>query len=253
MAQAKKEKDWEIKDRTYFLLNEIAPITFTMSSRHSDSYPLLYFDEELGYNRELRYAVNQKSPFVDEQVGHCSLAHIVFEDGVLHVPKDKVALQKLLSLYHPQKGMIYAEFDAVEEARDEVEDIQLEVKALTHALEMDVTHAEAVLRVEQGSGVSKMSSQEIKRDILLFAKRNPNLFMELIADENVTLRNFAIKATEFGVIRLDDDQRTFKWAANGKKIMTVPFDENPYSAMAAYLKTDEGIDVYKSIEKKVGA
>jgi hypothetical protein len=33
--------------------------------------------------------------------------------------------------------------------------------------------------------------------------------------------------------------------------MNVPFDENPYSAMATFFKTDEGIEVYKSIEKKL--
>jgi hypothetical protein len=32
--------------------------------------------------------------------------------------------------------------------------------------------------------------------------------------------------------------------------MTVPFDEHPYSAMAAFFKTDEGLEVFKSIEKK---
>ena len=155
-------------------------------------------------------------------------------------------------MYHPQRNIIYAEFDAVEEAKDEVHDIETEIKALNIALEMDVTHAEAVLRVEQGSGVSKMSSQEIKRDILLFAKRDPYLFLDLVADDNVTLRNFAIKAVEFGIVKLDEDQRTFKWSANGKKLMTVPFDEHPYSAMAAFFKTDEGMEIYKSIEKKIG-
>ena len=36
-----------------------------------------------------------------------------------------------------------------------------------------------------------------------------------------------------------------------KNLMTVPFDENPYSAMAAFFKTDEGVEVFKSIEKKL--
>ena len=58
-------------------------------------------------------------------------------------------------------------------------------------------------------------------------------------------------ARETGIINLSDDQRTFKWASNGRKLMTVPFDENPYSAMAAWFKTDEGLEVYKSIEKKL--
>ena len=85
----------------------------------------------------------------------------------------------------------------------------------------------------------------------LFAKRQPKLFLDLVADENVKLRNFAIKATEARVITLSDDQRTFKWGSNGRKLMTVPFDEHPYSAFAAYLKTDEGLEVYKSMEKKM--
>ena len=39
--------------------------------------------------------------------------------------------------------------------------------------------AEAVMRVEIGSEVSSMSSKELKRDLLLFAKSNPDLFLEL--------------------------------------------------------------------------
>ena len=96
-----------------------------------------------------------------------------------------------------------------------------------------------------------MSSAEIKRDLYLFAKNNPVLFLELVNDDNVQLRNLAIKASEVGIIVLSQDQRTFAWGSNGKKLMTVPFDENPYSAFAAYLKTDEGVEVFKSIEKKL--
>ena len=52
------------------------------------------------------------------------------------------------------------------------------------------------------------------------------------------------------LLKLSPDQKTFKWAANGKKLMEVPFDEHPYSALASWFKTDEGMLVYKSIEKK---
>jgi hypothetical protein len=96
-----------------------------------------------------------------------------------------------------------------------------------------------------------MSSKELKRDLLLFARNNPQLFISLANDENVQLRNFAIRASEAGVIVLSQDQRTFTWGSNGRKLMNVPFDENPYSAFAAFLKTDEGVEVYKSIDKKI--
>jgi hypothetical protein len=77
------------------------------------------------------------------------------------------------------------------------------------------------------------------------------MFLSLIQDENVQLRNTAIKAQEAGVIILSQDQRTFTWGSNNRKLMNVPFDENPYSAFAAFLKTDEGVEIYKSIDKKL--
>ena len=160
-------------------------------------------------------------------------------------------LQKILSLYHPLKGIIYYELDVVEEAKDELLDLELEIEALNLAQNIDVDQAEAIMRVEIGSKVSEMSSKELKRDLLLFAKQNPKLFITLANDDNVQLRNFAIRAAEARIIKLADDQRTFTWASNGRKLMTVPFDENPYSAMASFFKTDEGIQVFQSIEKKL--
>jgi len=96
-----------------------------------------------------------------------------------------------------------------------------------------------------------MSSKELKRDLLVFAKRNPQLFLELATDDNVQLRNFGIKATELGIISLSGDQRTFTWSSNNRKLMNVPFDEHPYSALAAWFKTDEGMEVYANIEKRL--
>jgi hypothetical protein len=107
------------------------------------------------------------------------------------------------------------------------------------------------LRSEIGNEVSKMTSKELKRDLLLFAKNAPQLFLELANDENINIRNMGIRAVENNIITLSNDQRTFNWASTGRKLITVPFDENPYSALAAWFKTDEGIEVYQTIEKKL--
>ena len=246
-----KKNEWEIKDRTYILLGNKAPITFTLASRHHSRNPLMWWDEEKSMSRELRYASNQNSPFKDEQNGFSTLKHIVFRNGSLFVPKSDQSLQKLLSLYHPQRNLTYYEADAIAEAKDDLIDLELEITALNLAKDLDVDHAEAVLRVDQGSAVSSMTSAEIRRDILLFAKRNPSAFITLVEDDNVQLRNFGIKAVEAGVVNLSGDQKSFHWTTNNKKLMSVPFDENPYSAFASYLKTDEGVEVYKSIEKKL--
>jgi len=243
--------EWEIKDRSYYLTGAHSPLTYTLASKHTSRFPLLWFDATLGEQKEIRYATNQNSVFVSEQKGEATLGHIIFQNGTLTVPKEKQNLQKLLSIFHPKKGKVFEEFDAVLEAADELTDLELQLDALNAAKNMDIDQAEAILRVEIGSTVSIMGSKEIKRDLLLFAKRNPSLFMELASDDNVQLRNVAIRATEEGIIKISQDQRTFMWGANDRKLMTVPFDENPYSAMAAFFKTDEGTEVFRSIEKKL--
>ena len=245
-TKTKKAPVWEIKDRSYYLVNGKSPLTYTIKGKN-----IFWFDKEKGYERELKYTLNQKTCFVDEFKGDARLGHIVFEDGVLNVPKEKQTLQQLMSLYHPDKGSIYEEFDAEAEAEDELDIIELEIDALNAAKSMDIDQAEAIVRSNVGSEVSKMTSKEIKRDLLLFAKNDPVLFLELANDDDINIRNMAIKAAEMGILVLSDDQRTFKWASTGKKIMTVPFDEHPYSAFTAFLKTDEGLEVYKSIEKRL--
>tara|TARA_Y100001938_G_scaffold86317_1_gene118481 strand:- start:67 stop:894 length:828 start_codon:yes stop_codon:yes gene_type:complete len=241
-----KDEKWEIKDRHYYLLNNVSPLTYSIRSSN-----IFHFDEEKGYERELKYTTNQRTPFVDEMKGDQRLEHIVFQNGALHVPKEKTVLQQLLSLYHPHRNKLFAEHKPVERAIDEVANLELEIEALNAARDLDIDMAEAVMRVEIGSKVNEMSSKELKRDLLIYAKKNPKLFLELVNDENVILRNFGIRATEMGIIRLSPDQRTFKWGSNDRKLMTVPFDEHPYSALAQWFKTDEGMEIYSNIEKRL--
>ena len=243
----KNKKDtWDIKDRVYTLVGGKSPLS--KSIRASNIY---YFDEEKGYERELKYCSNQKTSFVDEMHGDQRLEHIIFRNGVLAVPRNKVTLQKLLSLYHPHKNKVYEEVNTIKEAINEIDILEMEIAALNAAQSIDVDMAEAVMRVELGSKVSKMSSKELKRDLLLYAKKNPTLFLDLVNDENVMLRNFGIKATEMGILKLSSDQRTFSWGSNDRKLMNVPFDEHPYSALAAWFKTDEGMEIYSNIEKRL--
>tara|TARA_Y100001963_G_scaffold47497_1_gene66922 strand:- start:2748 stop:3587 length:840 start_codon:yes stop_codon:yes gene_type:complete len=242
----KPKNEWEIKDRMYTLKDGKRPL-----SRSIKSANIYYFDEEKGYERELKYCENQRTPFVDEMKGDQRLEHIIFRSGALFVEKEKVTLQKLLSLYHPHRDVIYEEYKPAALAEEEIEVLNMEVDALTAARNVDIDTAEAIMRVEVGSKVSTLSSKELRRDLLVFARNNPKLFLELADDENVQLRNFGIKAVEAGILRLSTDQRNFLWGSNGRKLMVVPFDEHPYTALAHWFKTDEGMEIYSNIEKRL--
>jgi len=246
-VSSKLEENWEIKDRTYYLTNNKQPLSYSMKSRS-----IHWFDEEKGYERELKLTSNQTTCFVDEFKGDQErLEHIIFRNGALFVPKNKVVLQKMLSLYHPWKGKLYKEWQPEIQASDELDWLEFEAEALMAAKNLDIDMTEAVLRAEIGSEVSNMTSKQLKRDLLLFAKKDPRLFLELVTDDNIQLRNFGIKAVEADIIHLSPDQRTFTWGSTKRKLMNVPFDEHPYSALAAWFKTDEGMDIYKQIEKRM--
>ena len=242
----KPTNEWEIKDRIYFLKGGKKPL-----SRSIKAAGIYYFDKEKGYERELKYCQNQKTSFVDDMKGDQRLEHIIFRSGSLFVPKEQTVLQKLLSLYHPDRNVMYEEYKPSAIAADEIDILNIQVDALIAARNIDIDMAEAIMRVEKGSDVSNLSSKELKRDLLVFARNNPKLFLELADDENVMLRNFGIKAVESGVLRLSSDQRNFMWGSNGRKLMTIPFDEHPYTALAHWFKTDEGMEIYSNIEKRL--
>jgi len=245
-TKAEPKNNWEVKDRVYYLKGRKKPLSHSIRSAN-----LFWFDEEKGYEREIKYCQNQSTCFVDEMKGQQRLEHIVFRTGSLFVPKEKVTLQKFLSLYHPHNGQLFYEFKPVELAKSQLDWLEFEVEALKVAKDLDIDMAEAIMRAEIGSEVNNLSSKELRRDLILFARKNPKLFIELTTDENVQLRNFGIKAVEAGILRLSSDQRYFTWGSNDRKLMTVPFDEHPYSALASWFKTDEGMEIYSNIEKRM--
>ena len=241
-----KKDIWEIKDRLYYLKDGKKPL-----SRSIRSANLYWFDKEKGYEREIKYCENQATAFVDEMKGDQRLSHIIFRSGIMMVPKEKTVLQKFLSIYHPDRDAMFYEDKPVARAEDHLDWLEFEIAAMNAANNLDIDMMEAIMRVEVGSQVSEMSSKELKRDLLLFAKKNPKLFLELVTDKNIGLRNIAIKACEAYIIELSQDQRSFSWKSTGRKLMNVPFDENPYSALASWFKTDEGVEVYSQIEKRL--
>jgi hypothetical protein len=248
--KATPTKEWESKDRVYVLKNGSTPVNYILRSKHSNNKPLQYFDGRM--QRAMRYATNQMSVFIDEQMGDVTLPAIIFENGKLFVPKENVLLQEFLSLLHPDNGKVFIEFDASQIADDEVKNIDLELDAMVLCREMEIEDLEAVARVVLRGRVTDMSSKEIRRDMLNYARKNPKEFMSIANDENIKLRNIAIRSVEMGVLRVQDDNVTVCWNDKKKeKVLVAPYGENVYSALAKFFKTDEGLDVMQAIVNKL--
>lgn len=245
-------EEFKEKDRIYLLKGNATPITYMLRSKHAPSKPLIYFDKENKRNLALRWCDNQSSPFLEEQDGFAISTPIIFENGKLFVRKDQVELQKFLSIYHPDKDKVYYEFNAEEKANEEYEILTTRLDAQISAKEMSIEDLEAIARVIFKGKVDSMASSELRRDMIIWAGNNPKEFISLSNDESVKFRNIAIRAVEMEIIKISEDGRNIYWGgSNGDKILTVPFGENAYSALASFFLTDEGMDVLSGISNKL--
>lgn len=249
-----KTQERTSKDRVYILNQAKTPVSFFVQSRSNKRRQLLYFDEEKGINRALRYSRNQRSIFEDEQDGTAILEPIVMEDGKITVPKNNPLLQKFMDI-HPDNtangGTLFYEFDPQKIAEDRVRDLNLEVDALIAARGLDIDVMKSIARVYLGVDPDKMTSSEIKHDILLFAKNYPEELLDAIEDPDISVNDFSSRAFKEGYItfRAGKDIH-YNLSNNKKKILTVPFGERKEDVFMTWLKSNEGIEFYKYLEKE---
>ena len=236
-----KKTKQKFVDKTYKLKRAAAPLSFILPTRHTKRFPLLHFDEETGINRELRYARNQKSVFVDEQDGNVLVEPVIFEDGFLMVRKENQMLQQFLQ-YHPLNGLKFEEVDKEKDASEELELLNLEVDALAEA--------ESLVKVIYGRDTSKMTSAEIKRDILVYARQEPEEFLNLLEDTMIDIQSKVQTFFDEGLlIEKKKGAIHFNTAKNKKRMVVVPNGEDKLFIVASFLQSDEGIEALKMLEK----
>lgn len=237
-------------NKIYKLTKEAAPLSYVLPSRHTQKGPLLYFDGKT--NRALRYARNQKSPFEDEQDGNAILEAIIFEDGFLQVPQTNPVLQEFLRL-HPGNGDVFVEVDYEKDAEEEVEQLNIAVDALVAARTLDTEQLENVARVVLGRDITRMTTSEIKRDVLVAARRDPEYFMSILDDPMLNLQAKVARFFEEKLLGLRNNGKDvyYNLPGNKKKMLTVPNGEDKNFIVASFLQSDEGIEALKLLENNL--
>jgi hypothetical protein len=249
-----KSKKEQYKAKAYRLKGDKSPLSYMLSSRHSQRSPLLHFDEDQGSNRPLRYARNQKSPFEDEQDGNAILEPIVFEDGMLSVSKENQVLQKFLEL-HPSNGFVFEEINHERDAAQELEWVEFELEAQIEAKKItkDISKLTQICRVLMGNAVEKMTTAELKRDILVYAKNNPEDFLDTLNDPMLELMDDVYQFFNLSLLSTRNNGKDvyYNLPNNKKKMLTIPFGEDPNFIVASFMKSDDGLEVYKLLKNKI--
>lgn len=235
-------------DKIYKLTRESAPLSLILASRHTQRFPLLWFDETTGTNKALRYARNQNSPFQDEQDDNAILEPIIFENGFLTVKKENQVLQKFLE-YHPGKGRVYVEVDKAKEATDVVKNLNLEVDALIQARQLKVDEVENIARVIFQKDISTVTTDELRRDILVFAKNQPQDFLLLLKDPALKLNAKIQLFFDKNLLQFRNNNKEvfFNTPSNKKKMLNIPYQEDPFYIIASHFQTDDGLEALKHL------
>lgn len=238
-----------LKDRNYRLTKKAAPLAFILPTRNTARFPLLYFDEDLKRNRALRYGVNQRSVFEDEQDGNVLTEPIIFENGFLHVPKTKPELQAFL-FYHPMNNKVFSEVNEEKDAEAALAELDRQFEAEQKVREMPIEQVEVVMRAIIGKKAVGMSSNELKRDARILAKRDPKRFLTVMSDPDTKLQSS---------IQIFFDNKLLSLRASGKevwlnlpsvkrKLATVPYGSDAMTVTVSYLKSEQGLEVLQMLE-----
>jgi hypothetical protein len=241
-----KTKETPLVDKVYKLKKDVAPLCYILPSRNGKRYPLLHFDGTS--NRPLRYSINQKTPFEDEQDKNVILEPVVFENGFLSVPRTNPVLQYFLSL-HPANGHVFEEVNTERDAASELEEMNHEVDAMIAAKSLSIDEIERVARVILGKDISKLATSELKRDIMVYARRSPQEFVSLLNDPMLNLTSTVALMFDKGLLGYRGGKDVhFNLPNNKKRLLTIPYGEDRDYIVASYLQSDEGLETFKLLE-----
>ena len=252
-----------LKSKVYKLLGEYAQspwLKLQSEDRPGSGYRLLYFDEEKGIQRAIRYVENLKSPFIDDQLdyvsrgGELARKQVIFEGGMLGTTAKEQSLQTFLDV-HPWNvkngGNQFYEHDEEVIATEDVKTLRLEAEAMKLALDADINTASAILRPSVGERIHEMKTDMITRDLIMVAKQNPGLLIETANNNNLMVNYLAYTSIDFGICKLTDNGTVYRWAENGEKLLAIAFGEDPMESITNYFTTDEGIQVMSKITNKL--
>jgi hypothetical protein len=245
---AKKMTQDASKDRMYLLTVKNPPQQLFLRSRHKKGSPLTFFDGKA--QRALRYATNQVSVFEDEQLGEVILEAVVFKNGKLLVERTNPTLQEFLDK-HPSNvangGNLFKLHNPEKEAEDEVTNLELQAKALAEALTLRVEQIESIALAVWGAETLNKKTAEIKRDLLLYAKENPDNFLHLASDDLTELIGIAHKAEDLGLIKFESGS----YYSGDRMLFKVPFDvEDKKLSFAKWLRQDKEGALFLGFLKK---
>ncbi len=262
--QKRVEKTLDIKDKTYRLAKDKSGVSFMLKTGRNGR--LLTFDSEIKRNRAIRHCPNEGSIFIDEQSDMALVDPIIFLNGYLEVDSYNQITQIFLDT-HPDNvangGTWFEEVNDEADAKESIETDELKVdikQAIRDKSKEDngIYALEAVVSVLNGSvaEVSKMSKEELKRELYLAVDNDPYYFVNdsndvtIFENDYIIRKHLVLVAIRNGILKKSTNNKSILWGDTNKIIVTAPVSVNVVDYFTDYLATDDGMLVFDEITKK---
>jgi hypothetical protein len=201
------------------------------------------FDPKENRVRQIRYAPNEQSIYVEDQSEHAQREHIIFRNKMLFVPVEKPNLLMFLSMHPDNKVNGGKLFEMIDKSRSAEEELELEFTqfdAISMVRDKDISE---LLPVAMFLGINtKRKSAEIRRDLLIDAKKNPTRFVELFDNPQVKCKSAVLQAIEFQILNKKIDG--MYWFDSNRLIITAAAGLDPVDVMSRFCLTEKGAPVY---------
>jgi hypothetical protein len=135
----------------------------------------------------------------------------------------------------------------------DVEEMDLSLEAQVLAKDLDLEMLETIGRVVLSLNIDKMSTAELKRDVRLYAKNDPQDFLDTLNDPMLKMQNLASRLIDQKILTLKNNGKDiyFNIKGNKTKLVSIPFGQNSIYTLASFFQTDDGIEVMTMLESKL--
>ena len=208
------------------------------------------YDSEKDTVRSIRYCSNEPSIYVDEQSQNGRRAQIVFVDKMLGVPVSQPNLQDYLDK-HPGNtkngGNTFYEINHEKKTDTLIQDEFLVHDAISLIREKSI---DELIPVILYLGISlDQRNQEIRRELLIEAKSNPQAFIELFDNPLVKMRASITLAASNGILKINQDG--VFWAESNRLILATPVGQDGVDMMTKFCLSEKGSLVHQEILKRL--
>ena len=98
-----------------------------------------------------------------------------------------------------------------------------------------------------------MTIPELKRDLLIYSKNNPEDFINTINDPMLQLQDDVYQIFKAGFLQTRNNGKEvyYNLPNNKKRLISVPFGEDANWIVGSFFQSDEGVEIYKLLKNRL--